>query len=51
MSEKSAAKLEHAINIAMFRACATVRQTLSLLGSARPWQKPLVGGADAEFRD
>jgi ribonuclease HII len=49
MSEKTAAKLEHAINIAMFRARATVRRTLSLLGSARAWQKPLVGGAMPNF--
>ena len=49
MSEKSAAKLEHAINIPMFRARATVGQTLSLLGSARTWQKPLVGGAMPNF--
>jgi ribonuclease HII len=49
LSEKSAAKLEHAINIAMFRARATVGQTLSLLGSARAWQKPLVGGAMPNF--
>src|SRR5271169_2074754 len=33
----------------MFRARATVRQTLSLLGSARAWHKPLVGGAMPNF--